>query len=123
MNARGIGIGLMALTLTACGPAMKTAWVKDGASRQDFDRDRYACAVAHQPGWSIPGWGLLGLMSADDAEDRAEEMRRRCLRAQGWHRAKLPETSPDGFEADDVRSPAGRRPTMKTLVPPGKQTA
>jgi hypothetical protein len=101
MNARLIGIGLMALTLAACGPAMKTAWVKDGVSRQDFDRDRYACAVAHQPGWSIPGTGILGIISAGDAEDRAEDMRRACLRAQAWHRAELPETSPDGFEDDD----------------------
>jgi hypothetical protein len=95
-----ITIGLLGLTMAGCGPAMKTAWVKPGASYQDFNRDIYECSQRHQLGpyfWC----GIGGLIAKGDAEDKVKDMRRTCLRAQGWHRAELPETNPDGFEEDD----------------------
>jgi hypothetical protein len=89
------------LAFAGCAASTRTVWFKNDASRQDFNRDRYACAVAHQPGWSIPGTGILGIMSADDAEDRANELRRACPRAQGWERTEVPATSAVGFQEDD----------------------
>jgi hypothetical protein len=102
MKTRSIVTGLLGLSLGACasGPGMKTAWIKDGANRQDFYRDHYACAQAHQPGMYF-GWGLGGLIAKGAAEGRAKDLRRACLRAQGWDLAEIPKASPDGFEEDD----------------------
>jgi hypothetical protein len=86
--------------LAGCGTGMKTAWIKDGATRRDFYRDHYACAQAHQPGMYF-GWGVGGLIAKGAAEGRAKELRRACLRAQGWDLAEVPKSSPDGFEEDD----------------------
>jgi hypothetical protein len=49
--------------------------------------------------------GNRGLIAKDFAESRTNELRRGCLRAQGWERTEVPETSPVGFEEDDDRLP------------------
>jgi hypothetical protein len=88
------------LAFAGCATSTKTVWLKDSANRQDFNRDHYECSIAHQPGGYF-GWGIAGLMAKGDAEDRAEELRRACLRAQGWERTEVPTTSAVGFQEDD----------------------
>jgi hypothetical protein len=88
------------LAFAGCATGTKTVWLKDGASLREFNRDSYECSMSHQPGPYF-GWGIAGLIAKGDAEDRAEELRRRCLRAQGWDRTEVPATSAVGFQEDD----------------------
>jgi hypothetical protein len=81
--------------------------MKDGASRQDFNREHYECWRAHQPCGYFPGWESRDLIAKDPAESKANELRRGCLRAQGWERTEVPETSTVGFEEDDEGSWTG----------------
>jgi hypothetical protein len=92
MKTRLIVTGLLGLSLGACASGMKTAWLKDGATRQDFYRDHYSCALRHQPD------PHLGPMTGSG---RAKELRRACMRVHGWDRVEIPKTRPDGFEEED----------------------
>jgi hypothetical protein len=91
---------LFTTALAGCATPTKNVWLKDGASRQDFNRDHYECSKTHQPGGYF-GWGIGGLIAKGAAEDQAEELRRACLRAQGWEPTEVPETSAVGFQEDD----------------------
>ena len=69
------------LAIGGCGT--KTAWVKPGASQEDFARDSYECerdarATAGSRGAGLAGGG--GLTAAIDSG----EYQRRCLRLRGW---------------------------------------
>ena len=68
-------VGGLALSLAGC---VRTIWVKDGATRADFNRDAYECERdARQSGYF--GGGLIGLANMQDFMDR-------CMVARGYEK-------------------------------------
>jgi hypothetical protein len=85
LTVRFISQGVAACLLSAC--AAQPAWVKDGASQSDFDKDRRARTLAlHQRPLGVTNENLYDV----------------CMSARGWNQTaqaatKPPRNSPSAF--------------------------
>jgi membrane-associated protease RseP (regulator of RpoE activity) len=73
MTIKLLGLGLVAVCLTACAP---TTWVKPGATQQDFLTDKYSCEKDMRQSMYFGG-GIIGAINADNFQSE-------CMVAKGW---------------------------------------
>lgn len=73
---------ILSLTLTACAPS--GAWVKPGASQNDFSRDKYSCTQQAQQRVSSAYVGVYG-GSASNNVITNPDIYNSCMNSNGWY--------------------------------------
>lgn len=77
-----VSLGILVIT-AGCGA--RPIWLKDGATAQDFERDRFDCE--HKVVTMYGGYGQMGAGHAILAKDDMI----RCMQAQGYRQATAEE--------------------------------
>src|SRR5436853_6323990 len=106
---------IIAAALCLGGCSTKTAWVKPGASEDDFARDSHECERDALAGAGGRGPGLAG-GGGLAAAIGSGEYQRRCLRLRGWRQAGEPAAERPAPNGPPAAAPA---PGEAASSPPG----
>ncbi len=77
----GFVVFIGVLTIIASGPTMQ--WVKQGSTREDFSKDKYACLQESQQSASSGYFNRYGGSSSSGAITN-NNLYRACMEARGW---------------------------------------